>query len=121
MDMLIRARCNYFKKISKNLQHDLAMDTLRRFIHTLGTFRPRKRVSRSNNKTVARPGLLHALMNRKPIRVPNHLIENVTGTTWLLKDAITNDDIPMAPLRGEEQKIDKQTMLKISKVCHLQI
>lgn len=119
--MLIRARCNYFKKISKNLQHDLAMDTLRRFIHTLGTFRQRKRVSRSNNKTVVRPRLLHALMNRKPIRLPNHLIENMTGKTWLLKDAITNDDVQMTPLREEEHKMDKQTMLKISKVCYLQI
>lgn len=96
------------------------MDTLRRFIHRLGTFRPRKRIVRSNNETITRPHRLHSLIHRKPVRNSNNIIDNTTITTWLLKDAITNEDIRMTSLRDEEPKMDKQTMLKFSKVCLLQ-
>lgn len=76
---------------------------------------------RSTNATVARSHLLKPLRNRKAKgdHIHNHLIENTTRTTWLLKDAIANEDIRMTSLRDEEPKIDKQTMLKYSKVCHL--
>lgn len=121
MDTLNQTRNNnYFKKISKNLQHYWAMDTLRRFIHRLGTFRPpKKKIVRSNNATRARPHRLQSNMNQKPTRDTNSTTENTTITTWLLKDAITNEDIRMTSLREEEPRMDKQTMLKFSKVCHL--
>ncbi|XP_026323545.1 uncharacterized protein LOC113232881 isoform X3 [Hyposmocoma kahamanoa] len=106
----------YYKPVDKSL-HDLATDTIRRFIHRLGTFRPRKKIMRSTNATVSRSHLLQPLRNRKPKghHIHNHLIENTTRTTWLLKDAIANEDIRMTSLRDEEPKIDKQTMLKYSK------
>lgn len=94
------------------------MDSLRRFIHRLGTFRPRKKKIRSNNKTVARSPLMHTLRNQKTKRGDrNHSTEHTTRTAWLLKDSIANEDIRMTSLRDEEPKMDKQTMLKYSKVC----